>query len=165
MKLTAEAELVIQAPRDTVFGYLTNADSYPNFLLPLFPLAGIESAELQSADEPAVGVLRTVRLTDGTVIEETIDEHDIPAAHAYSWGSGLKPPLSMIVNGAAARWTFEDVEGGTQVRWSYEFTLTSRLTWLAAKPIFLRFQTWMRQGLERARSILEATESTARSAD
>lgn len=161
MKLTAKADICIQSPRETVFRYLTDGESYPKFLLPLFPLAGIDSAELQSADEPAAGVLRTVRLTDGTVIEETIDEHEFPSLHAYSWGSGLKPPLSLIVNNAAARWTFEDTEGGTQVNWSYEFTLTSQLTWLVAKPVFLRFQVWMRRGLERAGSILEASGTTA----
>ncbi len=156
MKLTARAEAHIARPRGDVFRYLTSCDCYPEFLLPLFPLPGIESATLVAADEPATGVERTVRMTDGTVIEETIDEHEISEVHAYSWGGGLKPPLSLIVKSATARWTFDETEDSTHVDWTYEFTLTSRITWPVAKPIFLRFQKWMNQGLERARSQLES---------
>jgi len=159
MKLHTKVESRIHAPADVVFGYLTDAENYPKLLTPLFPLAGLKGVELVDAAAPAVGVQRRVTMTDGMELVETIDQHEPMKAHGYSWGEGLKPPLSMIVNKAVARWEFSHIENATLVTWGYEFTLTSPLVWPVAKPIFMRFQTWMGLGLERAQDILE-TEST-----
>jgi len=156
MKLTASAESAIRCSRETTFQYLTDAATYSHIMLPLFPLAGIRSSSLIDADVPATGVRRRVVLTDGTEIVETIDEYSPPRIHRYSWGNGLKVPLSLLVSHAAAVWKFTKTNEGTFVRWSYDFTLTSPLIWPLGLPVFMRFQTWMRQSLERARTQLES---------
>ena len=156
MNLLATAEINISRSSIEVFEYLTTADTYAHIMLPLFPLAGIQSAELIDADAPAAGVQRRVQLTDGTVIVETIDEHEPRRIHRYSWGDGLKIPLSLLVTHAAASWNFTETANGTHVQWSYDFTISSPLVWPVAKPVFMRFQTWMHQSLERARTHLES---------
>jgi hypothetical protein len=157
MKLKAAVAAEIRETPDAVFEYLTSADNYATLLKPLFPLAGIQSVELIDANAPAVGVRRRVRMTDGMELVETIDHHEPSTVHGYSWGEGLRPPLSLIVSQAVARWDFSETDSGTMVNWTYDFTLTSPLVWPLAKPIFLRFRTWMDAGLRRAQSTLDIT--------
>jgi len=156
MKLTANAETEIAAPLDAVFDYHTEADNYPGLLKPRFPLAGIKSVELIDAAVPAVGVRRRVTMTDGMELVETINQHESGKVHGYFWSEGLKSPLSLIVTRAVAQWNFRETDNGTLVHWTYDFTLTTPLVWPLAKPIFLRFQTWMSLGLKRAQTALNS---------
>ncbi len=159
MKLMTTASLQIAADRQIIFDYITCGDNWPNILPPLFPLAGIQSITLLNADSPGPGVRRQVTMTDGMQIIETIDEHRAPTVHAYSWGDGLSPPLSLIVRRAAARWVLEECEQATsvtRVTWTYEFTLTSPLALPVAWIVFRRFQTWMQRGLQQ---VQQATTS------
>lgn len=161
MQITINTEISIGRPREQVFEYLTDGDTYIKVLLPLFPLPGVQSVELQDADEPAKGVLRHIGLSDGSTVDEMIDEHDVPSVHCYSWGEGLQLPLSLITRGAAARWDFEEIASGTHVRWGYVFTLTNPIVYPVAKVFSLRFRAWMRAGLDRAQSELESHAATA----
>ncbi len=154
MKLTARAETEINASPDVVFEYLTDANNYSTLLKPLFPLAGINNVELIDADAPAIGVRRRVKMTDGMELVETIEQHEPLKVHGYFWGEGPKPPLSFLVSKAVAQWDFNATDQGTLVNWTYDFTLTSPIVWPLAKPIFLRFQTWMNSGLARAQAAL-----------
>lgn len=156
MQITINTEISIARPREQVFKYLTDGDTYIKVLLPLFPLPGVQSVTLKDADKPAKGVLRHIGLSDGSTVDEMIDEHDVPNVHCYSWGDELQLPLSLITRGAAARWDFEETESGTHVRWGYVFTLTSPIAYPVAKVFSLRFRAWMRAGLERARTELES---------
>ena len=159
MKLTTTASLQMSADRRNIFDYITCGDNWPHILPPLFPLAGIQSITLLKADSPGPGVRRQVTMTDGMQIIETIDEHRAPAVHAYSWGDGLSPPLSLIVRRAAARWTLEESEQTTSVTWTYEFTLTSPLVLPVAGIVFRRFRTWMQRGLQQVQQATAAPQT------
>lgn len=157
MILSASTETEIACPPAMAFEYLTDAGVYPVILTPLFPLAGIRQAQLIDASQPAVGVQRLITMTDGVEIMETIDQYESPVVHGYSWGDGVRPPLSLLVRHAAARWDFIETAAGTHVRWSYEFTLTNAVLWPVGKPIVLRLQAWMNRGIQQARIQLEST--------
>ena len=155
MRLIAKAQCDIECARERGFDYLVNCKTYPKILRSHWPVPGILAAEMKEGATLASGARRRVLLQDGVIIEEEIVELERPFTHRYSWERGLKPPLSLLVRRGEATWQFMDLPCGMRVLWTYELELTSALTYPIAKPLTLRFQSWMRRGLMRAKQKLE----------
>lgn len=120
-------------------------------LLPYGPIAGIADGTILDGQPLLQGVCRRMTLTDGTVLDEVILEHDAPARHRYKWTSGLKPPFSWLVRSGEGTWTFSEVNDGTRIVWSYNFELRSAAAYPLAVPIVRLFRRWQRRGLARIR--------------
>jgi len=73
---------------------------------------------------------------------------DPPARHRYGWAGGARFPFSLLVRSGTGNWEFTEVEGGTQIVWSYTFGLTSPLAYPLALPIVRLFRGWLQQGLD-----------------
>jgi len=156
MKLIATAEIEIQRSREIVFNTLVACTTYPRILHAKWPVPGIALAELPEGDELAAGVRRLVTLTDGTVIDEEILEFERPRVHRYAWSKGLRCPFSLMVRRAKSPRHFYEVGDGAKVEWTYAFEVTNVLCYPAVKPLSMRFGSWMRAGLMRAKSALES---------
>ena len=116
------------------------------------PFAGITEVEMYEGHTLSTGAKRRIHMTDGTVIEEVILDYDPPTRHRYGWEGGAKFPFSLLVRSGTGNWKFSEVEGGTQVVWSYTFGLTSPLAYPLALPIIRLFRGWLQQGLDAIRA-------------
>ena len=100
----------------------------------------------------STGARRRIHMTDGTVLEEVILAYDPPNRHRYGWAGGAKFPFSVLVRAGTGNWEFTEVEGGTQIVWSYTFELTSLLAYPFVLPIVRPFRGWLQQGLDSIRA-------------
>ena len=153
MELSATASIEIMAPRLEVFAHLTH--NFPEYLDSWFIYPAVVSSDVR-ADQLAPGVGRTIGLSDGGLLDEEVRLHDPPSVHSYRWRGGVTLPNSLIVAAGAGIWRFEESGDGTAVTWTYTFELTSGLWWPVAKLMMMGYRHWMRLGLRKAKSQLEA---------
>ncbi len=155
MKLTCRVAIDIARPREEVFDYLVNAQTFPKILHKHRLITGIAGAEMVDNAQLSVGAQRLIHLTDGATIHETISEFERPVEHGYRWTGTLKAPLKWMVKGGHGYWMFSERSGGTHVDWSYTFEISSPIIWPIVKPITLMFRGWQRAGLQRGKAVLE----------
>jgi hypothetical protein len=116
-------------------------------------IAPIKAVENQVGEWGNAGQTRTIRLADGTTMQETLTVVDRPHRFAYAIGNitGLMKPLVAVAIGT---WTFEPAGTGTRVTWTWDVTPTKGLG-RAAMPLFARFWSgYARQALERLEQVL-----------
>lgn len=149
MKVHAEAEATIPGTREAVFDRLTTDEALSRLCLRRGPFAAIQHAETHGVLE--TGARRTVTMSDGMVLEETIVDLTRPERHVYEWRD---PPLPLgaLIRGARGSWTFREAGADTRVTWSYALELRS--AWLRPLGALLvpGFRGWMQAALDRARA-------------
>ena len=93
----------------------------PTAFYPRFgPLPAVVAVHGQPAYWDVVGYSRTLELSDGGSVVETITQSDPGAFFGYDL-SNFEKLFGRLVSGARAEWTFS-VEGATtRIRWSYAF--------------------------------------------
>jgi hypothetical protein len=161
MKIELCVARMIAAPPAAVFDLALDAQRFPATFSGCGPIPALRRITPHAA--PSVGATRAVESSDGAVLTETISAFDPPSRHAYTL-SNLRPPLAWLVRSGDADWTFAALDGGgTQVTWSYVFTLTNPLAWPLAS---LLLHTFMRQAMRRCLDAmareLDSTRATAR---
>lgn len=163
MKLSTAASITIAKPRQQVFDFCTNNDTFERLLRPLGPIAGIAKAELRDGQTLRTGARRTITMTDKTVLEEEILDYTPPTRHEYRWSEGVKPPFSWLVRSGTGCWDFSETQAGrgTRVEWSYVFELRSALAYPLALPIVPLFRRWLQQGLDAIAAEMEQKEAAA----
>lgn len=138
MSIDVSASVAVARPRAEVFaaaaGKTENLVRYFTGYAPLIP--GIVAASLRGADAPGPGVLRDVRLSDGTAIVERITAFDAPSLHAYDMAE-MNTLQRLLCTNMESRWRFEDDGGGTRVVWDYRIVprsvLHTPLAWLTGR--------------------------------
>lgn len=89
-----------------------------------YPRFGIVPAVIAVRDQTGpwnvVGQTRTLALSDGGQVVETITDVVEPTFFAYELTEFSKL-FKLMVDHARAEWSFLAVDGGTRVTWSYEF--------------------------------------------
>jgi len=101
----------------------------------------------------AVGQTRTIRLSDGGTMQETLTAIDRPHRFGYTIGAvtGMMKPLVTAVEGV---WAFEPAGTGTRITWTWQVTPTPRLGRLAM-PAFARLWSgYARQAMDEIEQIL-----------
>jgi Polyketide cyclase / dehydrase and lipid transport len=126
---TAVVELVAAAPRTQTWTIAT-----PLTPVGYYPKSGLLPAVLEVRDQTgkwdAPGQTRQLMLSDGGwVIEHTMNVEPF-GFFAYNL-TDFQKIFGKLVHHARAEWTFTDVPGGTNIRWSYTFFPKSSL----AKPV------------------------------
>jgi uncharacterized protein YndB with AHSA1/START domain len=157
--IEARAQVQIAAPPDTVFDVGADYRSFARFMHGYGPIPGITSARMHGDAAPAAGARRDIHMSDGSTVEEVILAFDRPSQHRYRWVRPPAPPFSLVVRVAEGEWLFEPAQGGRETRliWTYGFELTSALAYPAALILRAVFARWMRQNLERLRTLIEAS--------
>lgn len=146
--VSTSASVVVPRPREQVFAVATDSTNAARTLRSRGPFAGISKVEMHEGQTLSTGARRRIYMTDGTVLEEVILDYDPPTRHRYGWAGGAKFPFSLLVRSGTGNWEFTEVEGGTQIVWSYTFELTSPLAYPLALPIVRLFRGWLQQGLD-----------------
>ncbi len=85
---------------------------------PLVP--AITSVTDQTGDWDEAGQSRTIHLADGSSVSERIDAVDRPHTFNYTVGP-FSGPIGKLVEHASGEFVFEELGGGTSVRWSYDW--------------------------------------------
>ena len=84
----------------------------------------------------AVGQTRTIRMSDGGNMLETLTVIDQPKRFGYTI-SNVKGMLKLLVAAASGTWAFEPDGDGTRITWSWEVTPT-KVIGRVAMPLFAR---------------------------
>lgn len=137
---------------------MTDPASFPGCFAGYGLVPAIVSIRL---NEPlAEGVIRHIYNADGSELNEKVTLLDKPNRHCYTL-SGFKAPFSWLVRQGESDWQLRKQEGGTHVRWTYNFTLIIFLLYPMCF-ILLKFfmQGAMRRCLKNMSDMLNASKNT-----
>ena len=109
-------------------------------------LPAVSAVHNQSGTWDAIGRTRTLVLSDGGYVIETITDTDSPTYFAYEL-SEFQKLFGMLVSGARAEWRFERVENGTQISWTYTFFGKPGRGWAVALVVNLLWAPYMNKVL------------------
>lgn len=155
--IESHASLVIAAPPERVFDVAVAVETLPKVFVGYGPVPAIREAWLKNGGPMAVGAVRYVRNSDGSVIEERITALKRPRLQAYQLVAGFRPPFSWLLRRACGRWDFSALPEGTQIDWHFSFQPRSRLTApLLALLVALFFRRAQRRCLARLAAMLES---------
>ncbi len=121
-----------------ICGALDAAQFYPKS----GPLPGVVAVRGQSGSWNAVGRTRTLMLSDGGQVMETITDAASPQLFAYEL-SEFQKLFGRLVTGARAEWNFDPVESGTRIRWTYTFFAKPGRAWIVAPIVRLLWGPYM----------------------
>jgi len=144
-KARATVELVAGTSLAWTWEVLTPIDPtrfYPRFGI----IPATVAVRDQSGPWNVVGSTRTLLLSDGGRVVETIIDVVEPTFFAYELTEFSKV-FKVLVDHARAEWTFTEVEGGTHVSWSYEFFARKGWGWVLGVIIARAWEPYMRSVL------------------
>jgi hypothetical protein len=122
------------------------------------PIASVEGQEGEWGT--AVGQTRTIKLSDGGTVLETLTELERPHHFAYSI-SNVTGMLKPLVVAASGSWTFEPVGTGVRITWAWDVTPTDKLG-RYAMPLFGRLWSgYARQAMDQIEHILLGNATSA----
>ena len=158
MKIICHAARGFNSEPASIFELMIDAGSFPGCFTGFGLIPAIVSIGLT---EPlAVGVIRHIYNADGSVLNETVTLLDKPNRHCYTL-SGFEAPFSWLVRQGESDWQLSKQEGGTDVRWKYEFTLTTFLIYPICFVLLKFFmQGAMQRCLENMSDRLNASKNT-----
>jgi hypothetical protein len=100
-----------------------------------------------------VGQTRTIHLSDGGSVKETLVESGRPARSAYTI-TELKGPLKLLVSEAEGQWRFEAVGERTRVTWAWTLHPTNAVTARLLPVIGLFWHGYATMALAEAEALL-----------
>jgi hypothetical protein len=145
MSTTARAEGHAPAHPDRTYEILTPSDP-SRFYGRFGPIPATVEVTDQTGDWDAVGQTRTLHLSDGGSVVETLTLVDDPSRFQYQL-TDFTGFFGWIVSYARAEWDFDAAEEGTRIRWSYTFWGQPARGWLLAVIVKVFWARYMRQVL------------------
>lgn len=100
------------------------------------PIPPIKAVRDQAGDWSTVGETRTIVLTGGGSMRETLTDVDTPRSFRYTI-TGITGPLAPLIDHVEGAWLFDPAGTGTKVTWRWTVHPKSGLTALAM-PVFGR---------------------------
>jgi len=125
----------------------------------LGPLPAVVACQNQTGSWDTLGRTRTLTLSDGGRVVETITDATSPDVFAYEL-TDFQKLFGRLVSGARAEWRFEREAGGTSIRWTYTFFALPGRTGIVRAIVKLFWAPYMRQVLP---TIAREVERLARS--
>ncbi|MGV8895940.1 MAG: SRPBCC family protein [Rhodoglobus sp.] len=115
-----------------------------------YPASGLLPAVVavkdQSGTWDTIGRTRTLKLSDGGQVVETITNTDSPTYFAYELSNFTKL-FGTLISGARAEWRFERVELGTRISWTYTFFGRPGRGWVVGLIVKLLWGPYMNKVL------------------
>ena len=154
MAVHLAAERWFDAPPAAVWDLSVDPVRFPTHFVGMGPIPALR--EIAPDAPSAVGATRQLLSADGSRLTERIVAWEPPRLHRYVL-SGFAAPLAWLVRAGTAQWRLDERDGGTFVRWTYDFDLTSPAAWPLAAPLLSVFmQGAMHRCLARMAGTLEA---------
>lgn len=140
---TAEA-VVATTPKQA---WDVSAPINPTRFYPAFgPLPAVVQVRDQTGSWDTPGRTRTLVLSDGGSVVETITDAKSPRYFAYELSDFTKL-FGVLVAGARAEWTFERIAEGTRITWTYTFRGLPGRAWIVKLIVSLWWARYMRRVL------------------
>lgn len=146
---SATAEMVAATPLQWTWDVLTPIDParfYPKH----GPIPATIAVRDQSGPWDAVGQTRTLLLSDGGHVVETITDVEKPVGEqgffAYEL-TDFQKVFKLMVDHARAEWTYEAHPAGTLVHWTYTYVPKKGWGWAVGLIVRLWWDPYMRQVL------------------
>jgi uncharacterized protein YndB with AHSA1/START domain len=138
MPIHVRAEVSIARPPSEVFRVAAeDAKSlalYFRGIPPLIP--GIVEARFPEEGAPRPGMLRHVKLSDGSRVVERLLAFEAPRLHRYDMAE-MQRLQKLLLTNMQGEWTFSPEGEGCRVVWDYSFfeksAVTRPVVWLVAK--------------------------------
>lgn len=127
--------------------YETSGPVDPTKFYPKFgPLPAVVEVRDQSGSWDTPGRTRTLVLSDGGSVVETITNAESPSYFAYDLSrfTGL---FGVLVSGARAEWRFERIAEGTRIHWTYTFRGLPGRAWIVKLIVKLWWARYMQRVL------------------
>jgi hypothetical protein len=157
---TATVEAVIAAtPRAAydIGGPIDPTRHYPRF----GPLPAVVGVIGQTGSWDTPGRTRTLLLSDGGSVVETITDADPPTFFAYEL-SDFRKLFGMLVKGARAEWRYDRTDAGTRIRWTYSFAARPGRAPVVTLIVRLFWAPYMRRVLPRIAHEIERRAAAPR---
>ena len=110
------------------------------------PLPAVVGVEGQTGSWDTAGRTRTLMLSDGGHVVETITDAASPDLFAYEL-TDFQKLFGRLVAGARAEWRFAPEPGGTSIRWTYTFLALPGRTGIVRAIVKLFWAPYMRRVL------------------
>jgi Polyketide cyclase / dehydrase and lipid transport len=130
MQIQTNAQVIVNAGIEAVFDASTVCQNLPRFFTGYKGIPAIVSAKTVDGLPLHEGSIRIVDNSDGSSIEEVIVSLKRPDTQKYELVKGFKPPFSWLVRIASGKWSYETLEAGTRVTWSFYFEIPNILAYL-----------------------------------
>ncbi|MEZ0051535.1 hypothetical protein ABIA30_002543 [Mycobacterium sp. MAA66] len=117
------------------------------------PIPPIRAVRNQTGIWDAVGQTRTILLTGGGSMAETLTSFDEPHSFSYTL-SDITGPMAPLVSGVNGEWVFEPVGTGTKITWRWTLHRRSAVT-APLLPVFGKlWKGYAAQSLEHLSDLL-----------
>lgn len=130
--------LTLPVSANLAFELITADDVLPKVLTGYGPLPAVEKTSGYSDNWNSPGVRRTVHLSDGSSLTETITKIDDNRFYSYEISDFNHPILKRLAKKGIGRWNFENTNEGVKIDWTYEFISVNRFS---AIPLWMMTRT------------------------
>jgi hypothetical protein len=143
----------VSAPPQTAFAAVAGLDA-PSIFRARGPVPGVVGVEGHIAPWSAVGQTRTIRLSDGSSVHETLTAFG-DGALAYKV-TDFEGAFGRLAREARGEWRVTPHGDGARIEWRYVFTPASPLAALPLRVIAFAFWAdYMRAALSRLKTSIE----------
>jgi hypothetical protein len=143
MQIECHAEKMFPSDARAAFDLIVDSQRFPGAFVGYGLIPSIRAIVLETP--LAVGAIRRIHNSDGSVLTEHVTVLDAPTRHAYVL-SGFRAPFAWLVSKGEADWRVSAAESDCAVRWSYTFTLTS--AWIYPLATLL-LRVFMQRAMQR----------------
>ncbi len=147
--------VVLPAPPVRAFDLIAAEDVLPKVLTGYGPLPAVTRTSGNTGPWDVPGSQRLVHLADGSTVREEVTRYERGTRFAYRVSAFGNPLIAALATEGRGDWTFEPVDGGTRVRWTYTFDAKGALASVPLQGIVrVLWRGYMDVCLENARRIL-----------
>lgn len=131
-------EISVKGKIETIFNCLAvDGKKFPHYFKGFFPLIPpIKEITIPEGSQIEVGLIRSVKLGDGSLVKERILENNPPYSQKYEMAE-MNPIQKLLFTNMHGKYTLKEANGVVEVNWDYTFfpkngILSSLLTPLVA---------------------------------
>ena len=152
-----------KCPAETAFDVIAPID-LSSILEGWLLVPGVDGVRDQTGAWDAAGQTRTVLLSDGSEVEETLTSVERPKSFGYRVGP-LPGPLGLLAGFATGEWVFKPVSAkSTDISWTYSFEV-DLIRHMAVRLIVApMWRGYADRALKRAVAAAEAAHKPAKKA-
>ena len=115
-------EILVKGKIETIFNCLAvDGKKFPNYFKGFFPIIPpIKEITIPEGSKIEVGLIRTVKLGDGTIVKERILENNSPYTQKYEIAE-MNPIQKLLFTNMIGKYILKESNGMVEVNWDYTF--------------------------------------------